>query len=113
MWQEVRENVRLSWKANLIAALSAALVVTLLCSWTVTDELRFSGHLMLVLLHFVLAYLFLDFLWLPLTWLRRRFLRPWADLLMTLVLAILLAAGFCLIFPYDFFHGLFDIALIQ
>ncbi|GEM_PF-4264911 len=113
MWQQVRKDVRLSWKSNLIAALPAAFAVTLLCSWTVTDKLRFGGHLTLGLLHFILAYLFLDFFWLPLTWLRRRFLQPWGNLTLTFVLSILLTAGFCLIFPYDFFRGLFDIVLIQ
>ena len=113
MWRAARENIRLSWKPNLVAAVPAALVVTLLCSWTVTAKLDFSGHLVLTFLHFILAYALLEFLWLPQTWLRRRFLQPGAALFFVIVMSILLAAAFGLIFPYNLFNKLFDIKLIQ
>jgi hypothetical protein len=73
MFQAAKEIFRLSWKPNLIANAPAAVVVTLLCAWTMTAGLRLSGHLTLGLLHFILACFLLELLWLPLTWFRHRF----------------------------------------
>lgn len=113
MLKTVRENLQLSGKPNLMAALPAAWLVTLLCAWTVTVDLSLSGHLSLGLLHFFCAYLLLEALWLPLTWLRQRFLRPWSQVMFSLILAIFLTTLFCLIFPYALFRGIFNMAQVQ
>jgi hypothetical protein len=101
MWRFVKDNLRLSWKPNVIAAFSAALVTTWLSAFTIVVKLPLRFCLLLGVLHFVLSYLFLDFLWTPLTWFRKRFLRPLPDMALTICLSIILTTTFCLVFPYD------------
>ena len=111
MFQTVRENIRLSAKPNLIAALPAAWLVTLLCSWTVTVDLSLSAHLTLGLVHFLFAYILLELFWMPLTWFRHRFLRPWSEAALAVALSLVLTTLFCLIFPYDVLRNIFTLLI--
>lgn len=76
MWQTLRTNLRLSWRPNLMAALPAAAVTTVLSAWTIDGVGHYGVYAGLLLGHFACAYVLLELLWLPLTWCRKQLLYP-------------------------------------
>ncbi|MDZ7344488.1 MAG: hypothetical protein ONA90_08230, partial [candidate division KSB1 bacterium] len=108
MWRAVKENIRLSGKVILLAALAPALVTTLLSGLTITANLRFGAHLTLGLLHFVFAYLFIATLWMPLTWLRKKFFHSQHAWSWAALLSLPITLALCLIVPYNLIIGFFS-----
>ncbi|MDZ7266814.1 MAG: hypothetical protein ONB48_06480 [candidate division KSB1 bacterium] len=106
MWQNLRTNLRLSWRPNLMAALPAAVLTTVLSAWSIDGVGHYGVYAGLLLGHFLCAYLLLELLWLPLTWCRKQLLYPRYAALLALVLTVLLTAILCLIFPHELFRRL-------
>jgi len=106
MWQTLRTNLRLSWRPNLMSALPAAVVTTVLSAWTIDGVGHYGVYAGLLLGHFACAYVLLELLWLPLTWCRKQLLYPRYALTLTLMLTLILTAILCLIFPYELFRKL-------
>lgn len=106
MWQTLRTNLRLSWRPNLMAALPAAAVTTVLSAWTIDGVGHYGVYAGLLLGHFACAYVLLELLWLPLTWCRKQLLYPRYALTLALILTLVLTAFLCLIFPYELFRKL-------
>lgn len=103
MWHSIRTNLPLSFRPNMIAALPAAVLTTVLSAWTVDGSGNYGGYFIIALLHFVCAYVLLELLWLPLTWCRKQLIYPRYALTLALMLTLLLTAALCAIFPYELF----------
>lgn len=106
LWHSIRTNLPLSFRPNMIAALPAAVLTTVLSAWTVDGSGNYGGYAIIALLHFVCAYVLLELLWLPLTWCRNQLIYPRYALTLALVLTLLLTSALCAIFPYELFRKL-------